>query len=107
MEIKGTIALITGASQRLGRAIAVELGRRGGRIAIHHRSTDSESDARETLRLVHRAGGDGAVFPAELRDQKQLDNMFEAIRARFGVLHILVNSASVFSPASADETSEA
>ena len=107
MEIKGTTALITGASQRLGRAIAVELGRRGGSVAIHHRSSNSAAGAQETLRLVRAAGGDGEVFQAELRDQEQLDAMFERIRTKFGVLHILVNSASVFSPASADETSEA
>jgi NAD(P)-dependent dehydrogenase (short-subunit alcohol dehydrogenase family) len=107
MQIQGTTALITGASKRLGRAIAMELGRRGGQLAIHHRSKDSEPDALETLRLVRSAGGDGAVFHAELRDQHQLDDMFDGIRARFGTLQILVNSASVFSPATADETTEA
>src|SRR5689334_18939108 len=99
MQIHGTTALITGASKRLGRAIAMELGRRGGRVAIHHRGNDSEPGALETLRLVRSVGGDGAVFQAELRDQGQLDVMFDGIRKTFGALQILVNSASVFSPA--------
>jgi pteridine reductase len=64
-------------------------------------------EALETLRLVEEAGGQGAVFRAELADLKQLDNMFAAIEEKFGSLNILVNSASVFSPATAQETSEA
>jgi NAD(P)-dependent dehydrogenase (short-subunit alcohol dehydrogenase family) len=106
MQLAGTTALITGASNRLGRAIATEFGRRGGQVAIHHRSKDSEPDALETLRLVRSAGGEGALFQAELRDERQLDAMFDQIRFRFGALQVLVNSASVFSPATADETTE-
>jgi len=64
-------------------------------------------EALETLRLVAEAGGQGAVFRAELADLKQLDNMFAAIAEKFGSLNILVNSASVFSPATVQETSEA
>ncbi len=107
MDINGKLALVTGSSKRIGRATAIELGRRGARVAVHHRSAASERDAEETLRLVRQAGGDGAVFQAELTDLDQLDEMFDDVRAQFGGLHILINNASVFSPASAYETTEA
>src|SRR5438552_1947155 len=98
MDVNRKTALVTGSAQRLGRAAALELGRRGARVAIHHRAENSKADALETLRLVREAGGDGETFQAELTDLWQLDDMFEAIRAEFGGLHILINNASVFSP---------
>lgn len=106
MDIQGKTALVTGSSRRLGQAIAIELGRRGARLAIHHRASDSEDEALESLRLVREAGGDGGVFQAELRDPQQLDAMFATIQTKFGRLDILVNSASVFSAATVDETTE-
>jgi len=106
MNLRGKSALVTGASKRLGRAIAIELGRRGARVGIHHRAANSEAAAGETLQSVRDAGGDGAIFSAELRDGRQLDQMFEAIATSFGQLHVLVNSASVFDPGGAEETSE-
>ena len=107
MDIADKLALVTGSAKRIGRAIALELGRRGARVAIHHRSATSEADAQETLRLIRQAGGDGAVFQAELTDLAQLDEMFEDLSSEFGGLHILVNNASVFSAAGAGETTEA
>src|ERR1051325_2268115 len=107
MNINGKVAFVTGSSKRIGRAIAIELGRRGARVGIHHRSSDSEADALETLRLVRSSGGEGEVFQAELTDLGQLDELFEDLRAAFGGLQILVNNASVFTPSSADDTTEA
>jgi len=106
MEIKGKLALITGSSKRIGRHIALELARRGARVGIHHRSHATEADAIATLSEIKRAGGDGEVFRAELRDVKQVDEMFSRVKTAFGGLHILINNASVFSRSTADETTE-
>ena len=99
MEINGKVALITGSAKRIGRDIALELARRGARIAVHYRS--SEREAREV------AGTAGAIFQAELTDNEAVDKMFQDIDAVFRRLDILVNSASVFSPASADDATPA
>ncbi len=107
MNINGKLALVTGSSKRIGRAIAVELARRGARVAIHHRSRETEADAVETLNLVREAGGTGELFQAELTDMGQLEELFEGLNRTFGGLHILVNNASVFAPAVADQTTEA
>jgi NAD(P)-dependent dehydrogenase (short-subunit alcohol dehydrogenase family) len=102
MNIHAKVALITGSAKRVGRATAIELARRGAKIAIHYRS--HESEALETLRLVREAGGDGAAFRAELRDPLDRQRMFDSLSSAFGRLDILVNNASVFSAATADET---
>ena len=95
MDINGKVALITGSAKRIGREIALELKRRGAQIAVHYRS--SAAEAREV------AGTQGAVFQADLTDNGAVEKMFRGIEARFGGLDILVNSASVFAAATADE----
>src|SRR2546426_444477 len=95
MNIRGKVALITGSAKRIGREIALELARRGARIAVHYRS--SEAEAKQV------AGHDGAVFQADIRDDAAVAKMFRDIQTRFGGLDILVNSASVFSSATADD----
>jgi NAD(P)-dependent dehydrogenase (short-subunit alcohol dehydrogenase family) len=99
MEINGKVALITGAAKRIGKEIALELARRGARIAVHYRS--NEAEARKV------AGENGAVFRADLRAAAEVDEMFRGIEEKLGGLDILVNSASVFSPATADDATPA
>jgi NAD(P)-dependent dehydrogenase (short-subunit alcohol dehydrogenase family) len=102
MDISGKVALITGSSKRIGRETAVELARRGARVAIHFRS--DEAGARETLRLAQEAGGSGEIFQAELRDTSEVDRMFTQLEEKLGALHILVNNASAFDAARFDES---
>ena len=102
MNIHGKVALITGSAKRIGRAIAVELGRRGARVGIHYWS--SEREAQETLKMLQEAGADGALFQTELTNTLAVEQMFRDIAARFGSLDILVNSAAVFSPSTAEQT---
>src|SRR5437867_12722896 len=102
MNIEGKVALITGSAKRIGRAIAVELGKRKARVGIHYRS--SQREAEETLKMVRDAGADGALFQSELTNALAVEKMFRDIAGRFGSLDILVNNASVFSPSTADQT---
>jgi NAD(P)-dependent dehydrogenase (short-subunit alcohol dehydrogenase family) len=102
MTIQGKVALITGSAKRIGRAVAVELARRGARIAVHYRSERSEAE--ETLRMIRSSGSEGAVFRAELTDIVAVERMFDDVRKTFNVLDILINNASIFSPATADST---
>jgi pteridine reductase len=104
MDITGKVALITGSSKRIGRETAVELARRGARLAVHYRS--DEAGARETLRLVESAGSSGAILRAELTDIKAVETMFGQLEHQLGRLDILVNNASSFDPAVFDATTE-
>src|SRR5215831_773678 len=95
MNIDGKVALITGSAKRIGKEIATELSRRGARIAVHYKS--SRADAEKV------AGPRDAIFQADLTDNRAIGKMLQAIESHFGGVDVLVNSASVFSPASADD----
>ena len=94
MNINGKVALITGSAKRIGREIALELTRRGARIAVHYRSSEAEAK---------QVAEGGALFQADLRSVTDIEKMFRGIEVTFGGLDILINSASVFSPSTADD----
>ncbi|MBV9879884.1 MAG: SDR family oxidoreductase [Gemmatirosa sp.] len=85
------VALVTGAGRRLGQAIAVALGARGMRVAVHH----NRSGADETCRLIRERGGEAVPFPADLADPDAPDALVAAVAARFGTIDVLVNSAAI------------
>lgn len=94
MELAGRVALVTGAARRVGRAIALELGRRGAHLAVHFRG--SESEAEETVQMLRGMGVEAHALPADLRDPAAIDGLFEAFDRRFDHLDVLVNSAASF-----------
>lgn len=94
MELPGKVALVTGAGKRLGRAIALALGERGAKVAVHFRS--SQQEAMETVDLLCRQGAEAAPFQAELTDEEQVRGLVEGVVQRWGRLDILVNSAAIF-----------
>jgi NAD(P)-dependent dehydrogenase (short-subunit alcohol dehydrogenase family) len=105
MNISGKVALITGSAKRIGRLTAIELAKRGARVAIHYRNSTKE--ANETLRLIQAEGGSGALFQADLLDLTAIEEMFRKLDQQFGGLDILVNSASTFHTSTAGDTSAA
>lgn len=90
-------ALITGAGQRLGRAIAMDLASHGWRIAIHYNR--SSAAARETAEEIRAAGGRAETVGADLLDESQVEALIaRAAEAVGGPLTVLVNNASIFEP---------
>lgn len=89
-------ALVTGASARVGRAIALELARSGFDLAIHHRS--HPDDAEQVLAACRDLGADGFLVAADLATVAGCDGLVAAVEARWDQLHVLVNNASVFAP---------
>ena len=92
MELRGRAALVTGAGRRVGRAIAVALGRRGMRVAVHYNRSGAEAE--ETVRALRDAGADAAAFGADLADAASIVPLVAAVHERFGALDALVNSAA-------------
>ena len=86
-------ALVTGAGRRLGRAIAVALGERGFRVAVHHHA--SADGAGETIEAIRDAGGDAFPIRADLRAVAEAERLVDDVAARTGGLDVLVNSAAV------------
>ena len=103
MNISGKVALITGSAKRIGRLTAMELAKRGARVAIHFRTSGQE--ANETLRLIQAEGGSGVLFQADLSNVPAIEDMFRKLDQQLGGLDILVNSASTFHTSTAGDTS--
>ena len=93
MELRGRIALVTGAGHRVGRAIAVALGARGMRVAVHYNAT--ADGARDTVREIESAGGQAFAFPGDLTKADAASALIAAVASKFGGLDVLVNSAAV------------
>ncbi len=87
-------ALVTGAGQRIGRAIAIGLGAAGWSVAVHHR--DSAADAEETVATIEAGGGHALALAADLGDEAQASGLARRAAEAVGPLGCLVNNASVF-----------
>jgi pteridine reductase len=102
MELRGRVALVTGAGRRLGRAMARALADRGMVIAIHHHA--SSAGARELRDEVLRAGGRATCFAADLTDANAARELPGRVVKELGGLDVLVNSAAVMHRLRFDET---
>lgn len=90
-----TRALVTGAGKRLGRAMALELARRGCDVAVHFAS--SEAEAAEVVNEITGMGRKAVALGADLLDEAQTQTLVpRAIEALGGPLTVLVNNASIF-----------
>ncbi|UCE58368.1 MAG: SDR family oxidoreductase [Phycisphaerales bacterium] len=94
MTLEGTVALVTGAARRVGRAIALELARAGCDVAIHYRR--SEGDARELAEEVRALKRKGTVIRADLSEPESWPFIIERTVEKMGRLDVLVNNASEF-----------
>lgn len=105
MELRGRVALVTGAGRRLGRAMAEALAGRGMRVAIHYRA--SAEGAAELRDAIVAAGGEAECFPADLADAAAAAELPRRVARRFGGLDVLVNSAAVMQRVSFEDTTPA
>ena len=105
MDPSGKTALVTGAGQRIGRALAFALAESGAKVAVHYNS--SESAAAETVSMVRAVGGEAEAFQADLADARQAYQLAARISRRYGPLHILVNNASLFGRQTVKDTTAA
>lgn len=92
-DLPETVALVTGASRGIGRAIAVELAAAGHYVVINYHSR--EDAALETLSLVRAAGSDGEIARFDVAEGTAVASALEEILNRLGHVDILVNNAGV------------
>ena len=93
MELRGRVALVTGAGRRVGRALAVGLGEQGMHVVVHYHASDS--GAKETARLIDAAGGRATLMTADLTNGEAPASLITAIVRNVGSLDVLVNSSAV------------
>ncbi len=92
-EQSKSIALVTGASRGIGRAIAVDLARHGSYVLVNYSS--SPEAAQETLNQIREVGSDGEVVKFSVQDSQAVEDAFDGIKSRHGRLDILVNNAGI------------
>jgi 3-oxoacyl-[acyl-carrier protein] reductase len=92
-NLNGKVALVTGGSRGLGRAISVELARQGAFVAVNYRR--NEDEARKTLDLLQEVGGQGSLFQAEVSSADSVATMFASLLAAHKRIDILVNNAGI------------
>lgn len=93
VDLSGRVALVTGASRGIGRAVAFSLAEAGAAIAVNYR--ENETLAGEVVREIERSGGRAIAWRADVADADQVRTMVEGVSSRFDHLDILVNNAGV------------
>jgi enoyl-[acyl-carrier protein] reductase III len=89
---EGKIALITGASRGIGKALALRLAARGAIPVVNYKQ--SEELANEVVAEVERLGSSGLAIRADLENLDEIEQMFEQVQERFGRLDFFVSNAS-------------
>jgi 3-oxoacyl-[acyl-carrier protein] reductase len=87
------VSIVTGASRGIGRAIAVELGKNGGKVIVNY--AGRVEDARETAHLVEQQGGHAIVEQGDVSLATDAQRLVESALAAFGRLDVVVNNAGI------------
>jgi 3-oxoacyl-[acyl-carrier protein] reductase len=91
-DLSGQTAIVTGASQGLGKAIAIELARNGAKVACLARNAEKLA---ETVSAITAAGGTAEAYSCDVKDKASVESVVEAVTAKWERLDILVNNAGV------------
>ncbi|MEO8605343.1 MAG: SDR family NAD(P)-dependent oxidoreductase, partial [bacterium] len=103
MEIAGKVALVTGASRGVGRAVAIALAQAGADVACAARATEAAplplpGTIDDTVRAVEASGGRGLAVPTNLAVEAEVERMVRRTVEHFGRIDILINNAAITFP---------
>lgn len=102
--LTGRVVLVTGAGRRIGREIALTLGRAGASVVVNY--NHSRSEALATVADIETCGVRAIALRADVTRLRQVQRMFRAVEKSFGRLDVLVNNAGAFFPARWDQLTE-
>ncbi|MCR5437888.1 3-oxoacyl-[acyl-carrier-protein] reductase [Selenomonas sp. WCT3] len=93
MLLDGKVALVTGASRGIGRAIAVRLASEGAKVAINYAGNTAKAE--EVKAEIEKNGGEAILVQADISSPEAVDAMIEKVTEAFGQIDILVNNAGI------------
>lgn len=100
MKLQNRVAVVTGAAQGLGRAIAQRLAADGAKVVV---ADIDDAASADTVSAIAAAGGEAIAVHCDVSSSAEVDALFAATDARFGTVHILVNNAALFAIRPEDE----
>ncbi|HXF91077.1 MAG TPA: SDR family NAD(P)-dependent oxidoreductase, partial [Candidatus Nitrosotenuis sp.] len=86
--------LITGAAQRIGRHIALDLAQHGYHVIIHYHTSDQQ--AQRLIESLKKLGVNAMAFSADLSHEDEVQKLIPTINQKFGAIDVLINNASTF-----------
>jgi 3-oxoacyl-[acyl-carrier protein] reductase len=93
LSLENKVAIVTGGSRGIGRAIALEFAERGAAVVVNYNK--SPESAEEVVKKIQEAGGKAAAFQADVSDFKQAEALVKFAIDTFGDLSVLVNNAGI------------
>jgi 3-oxoacyl-[acyl-carrier protein] reductase len=103
-DLKNRVAIVTGGSRGIGRAIALALGQAGAAVAVNYR--DRREDAASVVESITKAGGRGIAIGADVSDSAAVRRMVQEAEQRLGAIDILVNNAGMAAMRGLDDITE-
>ena len=104
MLLKGKVALVTGGSRGIGRAIGLALAKVGASVALTYQ--EKTEAAQSVVEIIRRHGGVADAFKMDVRDSQSVRAALESCRRKFGGIDVLVNNAGINKPTDFDQVTE-
>jgi NAD(P)-dependent dehydrogenase (short-subunit alcohol dehydrogenase family) len=101
MQMQGLVAIVTGGSRGIGRAIAKAYAREGARVVVTARPTTPTglpSTVYQTAQDIRQLGGEALPMPCDVADEEQVRAMVQQVTDHYGQIDVLVNNAGIFYP---------
>jgi 3-oxoacyl-[acyl-carrier protein] reductase len=104
MKLNGKVALVTGGSRGIGKAICLTYAREGARVAVNY--TKGAREAEAVVAEIKATGGQAIPVMADVSQRSQVKKMVEEVLGAFGRIDVLVNNAGILIPTNLMETSD-
>jgi 3-oxoacyl-[acyl-carrier protein] reductase len=103
-DLKTRVALVTGGSRGIGKAIALALAQGGASVAVNYRERSQEAES--VVEAIHRSGGRAVAIAADVSIADSVGNMMSSVERQLGQVDILVNNAGIAVARGLDDISE-
>jgi 3-oxoacyl-[acyl-carrier protein] reductase len=103
-DLKNRVALVTGGSRGIGKAVALALAEAGAAVAVNYRERGQEAEA--VAEAIRKGGGRAAAFGADVSLHAAVHGMIRDVEERLGPIDILVNNAGMAAPRGLDDITE-